>query len=144
MKASSQTQNGCRRIVHTLATVSLAALVGFAALPHVARADVLGPASCADWVSNVRPDLAGFLSGPPATWPLEAFQEGFMISNQPSLGALVVMQPGVDSAGPSGSTGYVVEVDNNGWFQVIDPGKRCSSPKMYRWEHAHWGVSFIP
>ncbi len=117
----------------------------FVAVPVSSQAAPLPAAGgCLQWVATVRPDISPVLSGPPASWPLEAFQNGFAISETPSPGALAIIQPGSETPWLQGRAGYVIAVSRNGWFQVIDPGKNCTQRPRYVWQQVRWGVSFIP
>ncbi|MCL5947524.1 MAG: hypothetical protein M1298_05870 [Chloroflexi bacterium] len=117
----------------------------FVAAPVSSQAAPLpATGNCLQWVATLRPDVSPALSGPPASWPLEAFQNGFAISNTPSPGAIAVIQPELDTPWLQGRAGYVIAVGSNGWFQLIDPGRNCAQRPRYVWQQAQWGVSFIP
>ena len=89
-----------------------------------------GSGQCTDWALYRRPDLANVVSGDAWKWRDEARNAGRHVSKTPSVGALVVFQPGVLGAGATtGHVAYVEKLryDNWGYVTSFDVSEQNSN-----------------
>jgi surface antigen len=120
---------------------------------------------CTELAANKRPDVVqaiieGFISSDLAQgqtesipnlnaryWLAEAKQVGLPTGHKPRAGALVVFQPRVLGAGPTGHVAYVQRVNRSGSFRIA----QMHAPNLYQVTHQTLpasatrlaGVSFV-
>lgn len=99
---------------------------------------------CTWYAALVRPDLIGSVYGDARDWTREAANSGVPVGQWPAVGAVAVLQPGVQGADGYGHVAIVRRVGGGGWFEV---SQRNWLPwpwqVSYSWFHTGWGVSFI-
>lgn len=99
---------------------------------------------CTWWAAQARPDLIGRVWGDAWQWLDEARWSGLPTGSAPRVGAVAVLQPGVEGADGYGHVGYVVAVDGD-TFEVSQTNWWPFPWRVtYRWFVAYPGeVGFI-
>ena len=92
--------------------LALAVLLGMPAV-SLASPPAYAACNCTAWAHQKRPDLPRNL-GNALTWGVRAQAQGFRVNGQPRVGAVMVLQPGVQGAHRRyGHVAYVTAVQGN-------------------------------
>lgn len=113
------------------------------ALPADAASNVFPTSQCTYWAAYERPDLIGAVWGNAWQWVSEARWSGLPTGYRPEVGAVAVWQPWTAGADGYGHVAYVVQVGDNGWFQVSQRNWPIGSGVTYMWARTGYGISFI-
>lgn len=118
------------------------AMSDFAGDPH---SSVFGSCTWWPWYHHQNEPLMQL--GNAAQWLSNAPAHGLATGTEPSVGATVVFQPGVQGASGMGHVGYVESVLGGGWFMISEMSFTWNGGGWgrvsYRYVHTGSGVGFI-